>query len=158
MKQDKTAAVPTSAHIKVKQRLCSGCGLCEIACSLLHSGSCQPSAARLYVEKDHLDLAFLPQVCAQCRHPACYQSCLPGAVGVDAETGARYIEGDRCTGCGDCAEACPLMPEARIIRTAEQGGRTIYFKGDLCKDRAGGPVCVEICPRGALLFRERKNR
>ena len=144
MKTGKTAIVPSAGHLRVNKRFCNGCGLCEVACALFHDRICQPSSARLYVEKDHLHLQFLPHVCAQCRHPACYESCSQAAVRIDSRTGARYIDSDLCTGCGDCAAACPLTPEAEILRKTEQDSRSIYVKCDLCRERIEGPLCVAI--------------
>ncbi|UCF98872.1 MAG: 4Fe-4S dicluster domain-containing protein [Spirochaetaceae bacterium] len=150
--------IPSAGHLRVNQRFCSGCGLCEVACTLFHGGICQPSSARIYVEKDHLNLQFVPHVCAQCRHPACYESCAQEAVRIDGRTGARYIDSARCIGCGDCAAACPLMPHAEVLRKTDQNGRIVYVKCDLCRDRSEGPLCVDICPRDALKFRIRKSQ
>ena len=156
MLSKRNAILPSAGHLRVNKRLCSGCGLCEIACTLFHDGICSPSLARLYVEKDHLQLQFLPHVCAQCLNPACYESCSHEAVRIDHRTGARYIDAVRCTGCGDCAAACPLMPDAEILRKRDYDGRIVYLKCDLCWERHEGPICVEICPRDAISYREPK--
>jgi carbon-monoxide dehydrogenase iron sulfur subunit len=156
MMSKRSSVLQSAGHLRVNKRFCSGCGLCEIACTLFHDGSCQPSLARLFVEKDHLNLRYLPHVCAQCRNPACYEACSHEAVKIDDRTGARYIDTDRCSGCGDCTTACPLMPEGEVLRKIEQGGRIIYIKCDLCRERSEGPICVEICPREALTYQKPK--
>jgi len=119
-----------SGVIVVNKDLCSGCGICELACSLYHEGQCNPSLSRIDVEKIFLS----------------------------PKTGARYIDEDDCVGCGKCAEACPLMPKSEIIRYKTYEKKKIYFKCDLCKDREEGPVCVEMCPRNALSFVPMENR
>jgi len=50
------------------------------------------------------------------------------------------------------------MPELKIIGHKTVGGRRTYYKCDLCKDRDNGPLCVEICPSGALVFILGKER
>lgn len=71
---------------------------------------------------------------------------------IDSKTGARSIDETICNGCGACAESCPWMLEKKIIGHKTVGGRRTYYKCDLCKDRNNGPLCVEICPSGALVF------
>lgn len=147
-----------SGVIVVNKDLCSGCGICELACSLYHEGQCNPSLSRIDVEKIFLSLEFEPHVCIQCDWPSCYFECPTGAIKIDPKTGARYIDEDDCVGCGKCAEACPLMPKSEIIRYKTYQKKKIYFKCDLCKDREEGPVCVEMCPRNALSFVPMEDR
>ena len=149
--------VVPAGHLRTNKLYCSGCGLCEIACALHHDRVCQPASARLYIEKDHLNLRFLPHVCAQCRHPACQEACPLEAVRIDERTGARYIDPERCNGCGECAVACPLMPGAEVLKKRLISGRVVYVKCDLCRGRENGPVCVEICPRDAITYHQRKT-
>lgn len=77
---------------------------------------------------------------------------------IDPKTGARVIDENKCTGCGACVAACPLMPEKTIVIYKEVKGRRIYLKCDLCKDRAEGPVCVSACPSMALTYVPVKER
>lgn len=71
-----------------------------------------------------------------------------GAMVVDEKTGARLIEESRCTGCGECAEACPYNKEGTIIVANTKRG--VYVKCDLC---GGDPQCASFCPTGALKVR-----
>jgi Fe-S-cluster-containing hydrogenase component 2 len=71
---------------------------------------------------------------------------------IDEATGARYIDSEKCKGCGACVRACPLTPERNVIKSKKVGDKRIYFKCDLCRDREEGPVCAEICPGKALTF------
>jgi Fe-S-cluster-containing hydrogenase component 2 len=77
---------------------------------------------------------------------------------VDLKTGARVIDEKKCTGCGSCAAACPLMPEKIVIKYKVVASKRIYFKCDLCSDRSKGPVCVEACPSSAITFSPIRGR
>lgn len=136
--------------IVVNRGLCSGCLCCQLACSLFHEGECNPALARLDVFHDPLaGMDNVIEVCKQCLAPSCLHACsVPGAFGVDEATGARVIDEEKCVGCGQCAKACPLNDRGTILRY--HPGRKVYVKCDLCREREGGPLCVEACPWGAL--------
>jgi Fe-S-cluster-containing hydrogenase component 2 len=51
---------------------------------------------------------------------------------------------ERCIICGYCRDACPH----EAISYHQE--RAVYLKCDLCRARVNGPVCVEVCPTGAL--------
>jgi Fe-S-cluster-containing hydrogenase component 2 len=68
------------------------------------------------------------------------------ALCIDQTTGAVYVDENRCTGCGLCVDACPFDPP-RIKINAQ---KNVAFKCDLCRERKGGPICVEYCPFEAL--------
>jgi Fe-S-cluster-containing hydrogenase component 2 len=89
-----------------------------------------------------------PLFCQQCTYPECYYICPIHAIEIDEDTGARYINEEKCNGCGICTLACPFE-EKRISMDIEN---QVAVKCDLCKDREGGPVCVEVCNRKALTF------
>ena len=146
-----------SGVVRVDESLCLTCRECEVACSLYHEGECNPALSRVRVEFD--DFApGLPCIvmCKQCDWPACYYACAgrwdEPAMSIDAGTGARYVDPEKCRGCGACERACPLTPERTVIGYKKVERRRVYYKCDLCRARAEGPVCVEICPGGALAF------
>jgi len=157
MKTKLTQKPINSGKISIDKDLCSGCGICELACSLYHEGKCSPALSRIKVEKKFLDLEFSPVICIQCDWPSCYYECPEKAIKIDQKTGARYIDPDNCTGCGKCVKACPLMPEKQVIRYKRINKKKIYFKCDLCRDRKEGPLCVEICPRKVLTYHKKKD-
>jgi Fe-S-cluster-containing hydrogenase component 2 len=141
--------------IAFDQDLCLACRECEVACSLYHEGECNPRLSRIAVSFDD----FIPgaptvAVCAQCTWPACYYACgaqwEEPAISIDAVTGARVIDPELCRGCRACVRACPLTPQQPVIGVKKVGKRRVCFKCDLCGDRPKGPVCVEVCPGGAL--------
>jgi carbon-monoxide dehydrogenase iron sulfur subunit len=130
--------------------ICQGCGICELACSLYHENECGRSTSRIHLRRNPLAGEFLLETCKQCAHPECYFSCPVNAISVDVNTGARVIVESDCKGCGICAKECPFNGENTIIRHEQK--KNVYVKCDLCRGREGGPVCVEVCPSGALKY------
>ena len=140
----------TSGVVSADKAACHGCGICELVCSLSHNGACGPALSRIHVFRDPLAGEFSPETCKQCRFPSCYYSCPAGAVEIDADTGARVIEADKCEGCGLCAKACLFNEQGTMIK--HDPARGIYFKCDLCSSVHSQPLCVKACPWGALSY------
>lgn len=121
---------------------CTGCRLCEIACSLSHENVSNPSRARIHIVKWENEGLYIPMVCQQCDNPICETVCPMGALKRDERTGALLINYDLCVGCKLCVMFCPL------------GGIGIdknrkILKCDLCD---GDPLCVKFCIPNALQF------
>lgn len=134
-------------RIATNPELCRDCQVCTLACSLWHEGSCGPSLARLQVTKDMARYTFDIRICQHCASPECIEACPAGAMSVD-DRGVVIIHDDECTLCGACATICPY--DAIIHHEAADR----YFKCDLCSGRERGPLCVELCPVGALSLAE----
>ena len=130
--------------------ICHGCGICELVCSLSHSGACGPAQSRIHILRDPLAGEVTVETCRQCPYPGCYYACPFGAIDIDPKTGARVIDDDRCEGCGTCAKACPSNERGTMIRPDPEKGA--YLKCDLCSGLGRGPLCVEACPWGALRY------
>jgi len=141
---------------------CTGCCRCELACTEFNFGKAHPLISRIKVRRNlnygsngpwysqwmNLGKAdqgrIMPETCKQCPHPVpCVLSCPEGAIIAHPETRARYVNAEKCTGCGICVEACPWeMPTVD-----PETGKAVTC--DLC---GGKPECVETCPTGALRF------
>jgi len=129
--------------IQVDETRCRDCQACTLACSLAHEGGCGPSQARLAVHKDMARYVFYISVCHHCAEPACLDACPTGALALD-ERGVAILDGQQCIRCGSCEEACPY---GAILRHATSDR---YLKCDFCAGRDDGPLCVAMCPVGAL--------
>ena len=148
--------VPESGVLVHDPTVCAGCGVCEVMCSLYHEGASGRALSRLHVVRDPLAPEASLVACQQCASPGCYLACplRDKAACIDAKTGARYINEEKCISCRLCIEACPFDPP-RVTSDAEGERR---LKCDLCKDRAEGPICVEYCPMKALTLVPKEGR
>ncbi|MFQ5666912.1 MAG: 4Fe-4S dicluster domain-containing protein [Candidatus Binatia bacterium] len=131
--------------LAVDHTRCTGCRLCEIACSLHQDGVANPAAARLAVVRWDDDALHVPTVCQQCDVAMCEQVCQPRALSRDAATAALVVSRELCIGCRLCVVACPYG-----AMSVHPVGRQV-IKCDLC---GGDPRCVRFCETGALRFIE----
>jgi Fe-S-cluster-containing dehydrogenase component len=135
------------ASIVPDAQLCRDCQACTLGCSLYHEHQCSPALARLRVSKDMARYTFAIAICRQCAEPDCVLACPNEAMRRDAR-GLVTLHEDECLHCGACAAACPYQ----AIFYDEAADR--YLHCDHCLGRAGGPLCVELCPVGALRLGE----
>ncbi len=145
-----------SARIEHDPKDCTGCGLCDLMCSLYHEGEQGQALSRGELLGDRITSEFTFTACRQCRTPECYDACplQDSALCVDEVTGAKYIDRDECNGCGDCIEACPFDPP-RIKMHPE---KAVAFICDLCRGRPEGPACIEYCSYNSLSVAARDER
>jgi Fe-S-cluster-containing hydrogenase component 2 len=142
------------AQISIDETLCTGCGTCELVCATVHGGAVGPNLRRIWLQKEPVALIHSVVTCQQCDYPECYFACplKDEALCIDEITGIRYINEDKCNGCGECVDACPFdVPRVQIDTSIPIAERKAY-KCDLCKDRENGPACVEFCNAQALTF------
>jgi len=81
---------------------------------------------------------------------------------VEEPVGKVVADEEICLACRECEVACSLYHEGKcnpaLSRievdfddfTAGFPQISVSAKCDLCADRSQGPVCVEVCPAGAL--------
>ena len=127
-------------YLVVDFEKCTGCRVCEIACSLKHKGTCSPVKAAIRITKWEKDGVHVPIVCQLCDTSLCEAGCPSNAIFLDTTTGAMLVNESRCVGCQMCIATCPfgaasLDPDIRKM-----------IKCNLCE---GNPACV----RSACGFR-----
>ncbi len=121
---------------------CTGCRLCELACSLKHEGKVSPALSRIKViTTPELGVAA-PVYCVQCKDAACYRECPVKAIEYNEGLGVYKINYDKCVGCRKCMYVCP-------IGAVSLGSDGKPIKCDLCN---GDPACVKVCPHDALVY------
>ncbi len=95
----------------IDQDSCVRCGHCAWSCAEVHGVSRLVRRGDKVVTRLDAGAAgpaslLLPNTCQHCRHAACMIDCPTGAIGRDPE-GEVFIRPELCTGCGNCAKACP---------------------------------------------------
>ena len=122
---------------------CTGCRLCEIACSLSKSGAVNPTRSRINVIKWEAVCVEMPMLCRQCESAPCMAVCPVGALVHEEIPDRVTIDYERCIGCKLCVTVCPFGA------MGFDGDRGRPFKCDLCN---GNPLCVTFCEPAALQF------
>lgn len=142
-------------HVMISKKKCTGCHMCELACSANHEGGYRPSVARLFSECNPTTAVIKGHTCLQTNCAKCQEACPTGAivtkritvtpkgffeskekVGDSMEGFVLVVDEDKCNNCGDCYEACPYD----VIH--EHPDRKVAFKCDLC---GGEPQCIAFC-------------
>ncbi|MEM1661118.1 MAG: 4Fe-4S dicluster domain-containing protein [Candidatus Bathyarchaeia archaeon] len=130
---------------------CTGCGICEYACSYAREGTFNPLRARIQAVKLglHTNMAV---TCRKCEDPPCVKACPKKAL-IQREDGLIVVDEELCDGCGWCVEACDfgaisIHPESKIALIC-----------DLCGacECLGGPQCIQWCPEKALYLIDKKQ-
>jgi anaerobic carbon-monoxide dehydrogenase iron sulfur subunit len=143
------------ALIQTRWDLCTGCGACELACSMKHFSLVSREVSRIRIYRYLLPLPKSVQnVCCQCsdEERECEKACPldPAVIHYDKEKMHMVVDIDRCLGssCARCQDACPAkvprfhLPEADYPLVC-----------DLCEtDGERRPQCVEVCPNYALEY------
>lgn len=124
---------------------CSGCQMCEVACSLKHMKECNPERSRIRMIKTETDgiYEYVPSLCMQCETAMCELVCPVQAISRNPDTGAMIIDEAKCIGCSSCSYACPFgacFVDRKI-------GKSV-----VCTQCDGDPTCVKVCPSGALEY------
>ena len=124
---------------------CTGCRLCETACSIRTGAEANPQKARIRIVKleGEADVVPIPVKCVQCENPPCQAICPVGAISTNSETGARQVDKEKCIGCSACVYICPF---GAIVLDRSAGST---FVCDLCD---GDPLCVRFCAFDALQY------
>jgi Fe-S-cluster-containing hydrogenase component 2 len=126
---------------------CTGCKLCEVACSVEKTGQVWPWASRIRVYQYPPMIEF-PVSCYQCGSDAkCIAACPADALSLNEEFSNVLVDTNKClrtsqgADCMSCADACP----GGTINHDPQTSAPLFC--DMCN---GDPACVKACPSGAL--------
>jgi Fe-S-cluster-containing dehydrogenase component len=119
---------------------CTGCGICEFACSAKKEKKFNPLLSRIRLVKDE-PLITMSLSCRLCEKPTCVAVCPTKALKKSENTGVIMVEEDKCIGCRWCLQACPFG--ALGIHPTKKS----VFVCDLCE---GDPFCIKLCPKEAL--------
>jgi carbon-monoxide dehydrogenase iron sulfur subunit len=127
--------------VSVDPGKCTGCGICEYACTLEKGESIwNPIRSRIRVVRMTPMFNFA-LACRFCEDAKCVTACPEKALVQSDKTGVLMVKEKKCKGCDWCIQACP------------HGGITLHpdtglaIACDLCE---GEPKCVEFCPEEAL--------
>ena len=127
--------------ISVDPSKCTGCGICEYACTLEKGENIwNPIRSRIRVVRMTPMFNFA-LACRFCEDAKCVTACPEKALVQSDKTGILMVKDKKCKGCDWCIQACP------------HGGITLHpdtglaIACDLCE---GEPKCVEFCPEEAL--------
>ncbi len=132
-----------TSQLTVDYTKCTGCRICELACSAKHEGSFRPSYARLKIIKyDDLGLD-IPNVCGPCEEAPCVDVCPVYAMRRDPITKMTFLDHDKCILCKTCVGACV---NGVILLDTE---KMRIIKCDHC---GGDPECAKVCPTGAIKY------
>ncbi len=154
---------------------CIGCRKCEEACNQVNSlpapekpfddltvldsprrtSETAHTVVNKFNDQDNKNSVFVKKQCNHCQEPACASACFVKAFKKD-KSGAVSYDASLCVGCRYCMIACPFN-----IPTYEYDEPLTprVMKCTMCLPRLKEgklPGCVEVCPREALIFGERK--
>lgn len=146
----------------IDQESCVRCGHCAWTCESLYGVSRLVRRGDKILTPmgeggDALHSLLVPNSCQHCKNPVCMIDCPTGAIGRDLE-GEVFIRDALCTGCGNCAKACPwenirMAPRPTAPRRedpVEALSAELATKCDLCRGYEA-PGCVQACPTGSLV-------
>ena len=127
---------------------CIGCQACVQACSECDTHKGHPMIHLEYVDRAH-SVQTTPVVCMHCDQPTCAEVCPADAIKRTEDGVVQTARKPRCIACSNCVLACPFgVPKMKTELK-------LMMKCDLCYDRTSAgkrPMCVTVCPSGALFF------
>jgi len=137
--------------LKFKNKLCTGCHLCEMVCSAHHFGEFALTRARIGVKNYPLEGKSEVMACFSCPDAPCIEACPQAAISRAGPRQPLFVDPDKCDGCGGDPACVPACPYGAMYFDAA----TLYALAcDLC---GGDPQCVKFCYPQAVTFAEIKS-
>lgn len=132
----------TRRYIHCDTDRCTGCLVCQFACSAQKEGHCDLQLSRIRVLR-WSDSDISVTGCQFCRNTPCVKACPRDALSLNETSHTLNLDKARCAGCGWCIEACPFG--AIVLNDTTK----TPLMCDLCPDR-DLPACIQFCPQQAL--------
>jgi len=129
---------------------CTGCHLCELACSFNKHKVFNRELSNIRIETKEDIALHVPVKCMQCEDSPCINACVTGALYKDEETGAVLLDKNKCIGCKAGVIACPFGAISLI--TKDRNSQISIC--DLCD---GDPECVKVCREKAITYVDEKK-
>ena len=137
--------------LKFKNKLCTGCHLCELVCSAHHFDEFAPTRARIRVNNHPLEGQSEVMACFSCPDAPCIAACPQDAISRLGPRQPLSVDPGKCDGCGGVPACVPACPYGAMYFDAV----TQYALAcDLC---GGDPQCVQFCYPGAVSFNNGKS-
>ena len=155
-------------HVMISRKKCTGCHMCELACSAYHEGAYRPSVARLFSECNPTTAEIKGHTCLQTGCAKCQEACPNDAIVDQADHGhaqgllREQGEGRRLRrGLRARRRRGQVHQLRRLLRRLPDGvihehpEREVAFKCDLCD---GEPQCIAFCQNPHVLRRRPQGR
>jgi Fe-S-cluster-containing dehydrogenase component len=141
-------------ELRINHDLCWGCRTCEVACKQENRTSDGIRLISVWedgprIMDGKLDVVFRIALCRHCDDPPCAEACPEEGI-FKREDGIVVMDGERCSGCGSCIDACPYHA------ISLDSFRGVAQKCNLCHHRIDQglvPACADnICPAHCIYF------
>ncbi len=146
------------------QSRCDLCGACGIACALVKKGRFEPEEARIRIETAGDLKPLRAVVCQHCEEPVCVTACMRGIIHKDKASGRVTRQFEDCFRCAACQVMCPVGApvqdeDLKAFVTCDLCAGEAYMQGGSDSGQEPGvsskePLCVRVCPTGALRYED----
>lgn len=126
----------------MKLAKCTGCKLCQLACTAFHEKVFNPARSRIQIIHEYTEggLHIAAKRCILCKK--CEEICPAGAISNNGRW--MLVDDEKCIGCKDCIRVCP-----QSVIFLDENRKAIIC--DLC---GGTPQCIQWCPKSVISLRE----